>query len=147
MNRIATAGMIQPVVRRVASSSSTMKMTPSSFRNCIYLPWKDMQEDTFIRRWARSYLESTNCEWYAGGAWLLVSLCLLIINIRYIRKGDALMWPPALLNMSAIMYVLPYFVIAVTTNFRYLYWTMLATAVAVLITGHALVRRRADDIV
>ena len=35
MNASATTGTIQPVVRRVASSSSTMKMTPRTMSSCV----------------------------------------------------------------------------------------------------------------
>ena len=35
MKASATTGTIQPVVRRVASSSSTMKMTPRTVSSCV----------------------------------------------------------------------------------------------------------------
>ena len=35
MNANATTGTIQPVVRRVASSSSTMKTTPRMVSSCV----------------------------------------------------------------------------------------------------------------
>jgi len=35
MNDSATNGTIQPVVRRVASSSKMMKMTPSTTSSCV----------------------------------------------------------------------------------------------------------------
>jgi hypothetical protein len=43
-----------------------------------------------------------------------------------------------LLNLSSVMNMAPYFFIAPSYDYRYIYWTVFATVVAVVMSAHAL---------
>jgi hypothetical protein len=66
---------------------------------------------------------------YNGMLWLAAALAVLIAAARRMhrdRQSDA---AALALSTSAITYTLPYFLVAVAPDYRYLYWTIIATAV------------------
>lgn len=108
-----------------------------------------------LRTWATEYLTAAwTGFWYADGVWLLVALALLAINVSSRTRGNRIMCSATMLSLSAVLYMLPYSIIMIgdsVTEFRYVYWALVATAVAVLIScfciwqelTHYLMKRRA----
>jgi hypothetical protein len=64
---------------------------------------------------------------FSGWLWLGVAVTLLAIIVA--RRRMSLPFESALLA-SAIMYLLPYFVLSLAPNYRFMYWSVLATSVA-----------------
>jgi hypothetical protein len=69
---------------------------------------------------------------YDGLAWLIVAAIVAAIAWRNRRTGDVA--GEAALALSAICYTLPYFFVALAPDYRYIYWTVVATAVAAVLT-------------
>lgn len=68
---------------------------------------------------------------FSGLLWLSLAVVLLVIVVR---RRMSLPFESALLA-SALMYFLPYFFLSLTPNYRFIYWSVLATSVAgVLVT-------------
>jgi hypothetical protein len=78
---------------------------------------------------------------YDGRVWLALALAVLVACGVRARRGVAFDAAALALAVSAIAYTLPYFVVAVAPDYRYLYWTVVATAVGGLLA--LLPRRRA----
>jgi hypothetical protein len=66
---------------------------------------------------------------YNGLPWLAIAVVVLAAVGRRARRS-ALQEGPAVLAASALMYTLPYVVVAIAPDYRYLYWTVVASAVA-----------------
>jgi hypothetical protein len=68
---------------------------------------------------------------FSGLLWLSLAVVLLVIIVR---RRMSLAFESALL-VSALMYFLPYFFLSLTPNYRFIYWSVLATSVAgILVT-------------
>jgi hypothetical protein len=63
---------------------------------------------------------------FSGLLWLSLAVVLLVIIVR---KRMALAFESALLA-SALMYFLPYFFLSLAPNYRFIYWSVVATSVA-----------------
>ncbi len=68
---------------------------------------------------------------YNGLAWLVVAFAVALIAWRNRGRDVAC---EAALAVSAICYTLPYFFVALAPDYRYLYWTIVATAVGAVLT-------------
>lgn len=69
---------------------------------------------------------------YSGVVWLLLATTLALIAWRRRRaRGFSI---EGALAASALCYLLPYFFVAVSPDYRYFYWTVVATSVATLLT-------------
>ncbi len=76
---------------------------------------------------------------FGGLLWLAVAVALLVLIIR---MRMALPFETALLA-SAVMYLLPYGFVSLAPNYRFIYWTVVATSVAgLLVALNAAARRR-----
>ena len=68
---------------------------------------------------------------FSGLLWLSLAVVLLVIIVR---RRMSLAFESALLA-SALMYFLPYFFLSLAPNYRFIYWSVLATSVAgILVT-------------
>jgi len=63
---------------------------------------------------------------FSGLLWLSLAVVLLVIIVR---KRMSLAFESALL-VSALMYFLPYFFLSLAPNYRFIYWSVVATSVA-----------------
>jgi hypothetical protein len=75
---------------------------------------------------------------YDGLPWLALAAVLGCLSGWRCRRGEDATAELAL-SISALAYTLPYFIVGVAPDFRYLYWTVAATSVATML---ALVRLR-----
>jgi hypothetical protein len=107
----------------------------SHYCQSYYWPNKsDISEDASIRSWAHGYLHAAfQSFWYEGNLWLGLNIVMLIIGLRCLWKFRPVMHQVVLLNASALMYFLPFFFIATSCDFRYLYWPVLAVSCSILI--------------
>ena len=75
---------------------------------------------------------------YIGWFWLillLVELWVGLIIMRYARCGLLIV----MLSASGLLYILPYFIVAPASDFRYLYWGSVSGGIsAILITALAM---------
>lgn len=86
-----------------------------------------------VRQAALDYLAYCALSWwYRPYIWIGGSFLLLALSLRPSLLGSA-RGPVALLNMSALMYSLPYFVMTPGPDFRYIYWSVVATILSVFI--------------
>ena len=69
---------------------------------------------------------------YNGAAWLLLAGAVVWLSWRQRTRRDNT--AAATLAVSAIGYTLPYFFIAIAPDYRYIYWTIIATTIAALLT-------------
>ncbi len=67
---------------------------------------------------------------FAAGPWIALAIGVLAIAMRRAPRTGS--FEVALLA-SALMYALPYFVISLAPNYRFIYWTVIATSVASLL--------------
>ncbi len=79
---------------------------------------------------------------FRGALWMLACLCLVYLSLRRGLRGD---WLVVLAHAaSSLLYAASYFFTAPSTEFRYLLWTMIASAVALSFAVHLkLLSRRA----
>jgi hypothetical protein len=68
---------------------------------------------------------------YNGVPWLVLALG---IGIAGVRRHDRAFAAETALAWSALLYTLAYFFVAIAPDYRYLYWTVLSTAVAGALT-------------
>ena len=74
---------------------------------------------------------------FSGLLWLSLAVVLLVIIAR---KRMPLAFESALLA-SALMYFLPYFFLSLAPNYRFIYWSVLATSVAGVLVALRLIER------
>lgn len=68
---------------------------------------------------------------YNGAAWLLLAGVVVWLSWRQrIRRDNR---TAAALAVSAICYTLPYYFVAIAPDYRYIYWTIIATTIAALL--------------
>jgi hypothetical protein len=72
---------------------------------------------------------------FGGLLWLSFAVILLVIIVR---RRMSLAFESALLT-SAVMYFLPYFFLSLAPNYRFIYWSVLATSVAGVLVGWRLI--------
>jgi hypothetical protein len=63
---------------------------------------------------------------FAGLLWIGLALLLVIPCLRAPTRSS----PELPLLLSAILYFVPYFFVSLAPNYRFIYWTVLATSVA-----------------
>ncbi|MEP7063201.1 MAG: hypothetical protein ABI881_12465 [Betaproteobacteria bacterium] len=71
---------------------------------------------------------------YNGALWLAIAcFVLVVVGVRTRRdeRSDAV---AIALAVSALAYTLPYFLVAPSVDYRYLYWTVIASALAAVLT-------------
>jgi cobalamin synthase len=74
---------------------------------------------------------------YTGYAWLAIAFVVAAMTTRRLRagRGDDTDQVALALAGSAIAYTLPYFFVGVAPDYRYLYWTVVATLVAAILVA------------
>lgn len=71
-----------------------------------------------------------NSLFFSGALWLVICVALIYFALRRRLRDD---WEVVfVLATSGLIYALPYFFITASAEFRYLYWTVIASAVALL---------------
>jgi hypothetical protein len=68
--------------------------------------------------------------WFKAYLWMSASMLLFVAASDGRFMPEALREPVFLLNLSSILYVLPYYLIAPSGGFRYYYWTMMAVLIS-----------------
>jgi hypothetical protein len=74
---------------------------------------------------------------FNGYAWLAIAAVVMVVTMRRLRagRGDDTDEVSLALAASAIAYTLPYFFVGVAPDFRYIYWTIVATLVAAILVA------------
>ncbi|HXU52032.1 MAG TPA: hypothetical protein VN789_08315, partial [Casimicrobiaceae bacterium] len=74
---------------------------------------------------------------FNGYAWLAIAAVVTVVTMRRLRagRGDDTDEVSLALAASAIAYTLPYFFVGVAPDFRYIYWTVVATPVAAMLVA------------
>lgn len=71
---------------------------------------------------------------YNGRVWLAIACAVLVVAAVRARGGKQSDPAALALAVSALTYTLPYFVVAPAPDYRYIYWTVVATAVGAVLT-------------
>jgi hypothetical protein len=89
---------------------------------------------------------AVDLHFYNGYAWLAIAAMVAFVTMRRLRagRGDDTDEVALALAASALAYTLPYFFVGVAPDYRYLYWTLVATLVAAILA--ALPRSRQSSI-
>jgi len=66
---------------------------------------------------------------FSGAVWLAVAVALIVV----IGRSRASLAFECALATSAVMYLLPYFFLSLAPNYRFIYWSVLATSIAAVL--------------
>lgn len=151
-NKTAYLGHRWAVFRNLTGLGTPMVYKPFNPATGLNNPPEFRRQPNALTRALTSYFFLfSNSPFFRGFVWILVCLTLMYISLRLRLEGD--LGAVFALSSSGLTYALAYFFVTPSSEFRYLWWTVLAATLSTLLfaldlsthRGRLRVRRGARD--